>query len=71
MNKSLSVGARHVKIEFPDTSDFIEDNLREICENENISVVEVCYFVALFYLGSRLLHSLLVFSWVLKFCFKE
>ena len=38
----------NIKNEFRETIDFIEDNLKE-CENENIAVGEVYYFVTFFY----------------------
>ena len=35
---------------YPKTADFIEDNLKEMCKNEKISVDEVFYSVALLFL---------------------
>ena len=33
----------------PETADFFEDNLKELCKNEKISVDEVFYSVALLF----------------------
>ena len=33
----------------PETADFFEDNLREVCKNEKISADEVFYSVALLF----------------------
>ena len=54
----------NTKSEFPETANFIDGNLNEVCENGNIAVEEVYYFVALFYWGSRLVTSLLLLSCV-------
>ena len=38
-----------VKLKYPETAEYIEENLKEVFESENISVEEVFYFVALFF----------------------
>ena len=36
---------QHVKERFPETKEFIEQNMKEVCEREKITVEEVIYFV--------------------------
>lgn len=44
LNKKLRV-LLQVVVEYPETKEFIENNIKEACEVESITVKEVIYFV--------------------------
>ena len=47
MNKKLKVimkVSQNVEKKFPESKDFVEQNMKEVCEREHISVEEVIYF---------------------------
>ena len=47
MNKKLKVTLKaleNVACKYPDTKDYIEENLKEVCEREGLIVEEVIYF---------------------------
>ena len=48
MNKKLKITLKvleNVSCKYPDTKDYIEKNLKEVCEGEGLTVEEVIYFV--------------------------
>ena len=48
MNKKLKEALKvlhNVACKCPDTKDYIEENLKEVCEGEGLTVDEVIYFV--------------------------
>ena len=69
-NKELRItleGLKNVLNKCPETAQYIEENLKELCEREHISVQEGFHFVVLFFRGSLLIdcllfHGLAVFS---------
>ena len=61
------MGKKRVKVllKVPDnvskkTVNYIEDDLKEQCKNENVSVEKISYFVASLFRGSRLIVYLLL-----------
>ena len=48
MDKKLKVMLKaldNVACKYPDTKDYIEENLKEVCEREGLTMEEVIYFV--------------------------
>ena len=47
MNRKLRVTLEVLKnVAFPETKEFIEQNMKKVCERENLTVEEVIFFVA-------------------------
>ena len=45
MCKKLKVFIYNVVAKYPETKDYIENNMKKVCDEESLTVAEVIYFV--------------------------